>query len=87
MIILIIDNIGWLGALMLSICGLPQAIHSYKHKNSDGITWAMLHLWFWGEIGQLIYVIYYLKYPIIFNCSLNIIIILVMIYYKAYPKR
>lgn len=81
-----IDYIGWMGAIMLSICGLPQAYKSYKQKHSHGISYLFLHLWLWGEVGQLIYVMYNLQYPIIFNCALNIILISVIIYHKYFPK-
>lgn len=32
-----IDFFGWFGSLLLAICGLPQAIKSFKEKNSDGV--------------------------------------------------
>ena len=58
------EIIGWLGSIMLSICGLPQAIESYKKKNSDGISWAFILLWLFGEIFALIYVVYKKEYPL-----------------------
>lgn len=84
---MIIDYIGWAGALMLSICGLPQAILTLKKKNANGISHGFIQLWFWGEVGQLIYVINNQQYPIIFNCSLNILLVGVIMWYKIFPKK
>ena len=76
------EIIGWLGSIMLSICGLPQAIESYKNKNSNGISWGFIILWFLGEILVLLYVIFKKEYPLSFNCALNIIIVSVILYFK-----
>lgn len=82
-----IEIIGWLSAMLLSICGLPQAIQSYRQKHSHGISYGFIALWGFGEIFQLWYVIYKLQAPIIFNAALNLLIIVVIVYYKIYPKK
>ena len=82
-----IELIGWSGAILLSICGLPQAILSIKQKHSEGISWGLLNLWMTGEIFQLIYVIYLKNIPIALNCTANIIFLVVIIYYKIWPKE
>lgn len=76
------EIIGWLGSIMLSVCGLPQAWDSFRKKNSDGISWGFILLWLFGEIFALIYAFYIKENPIIFNCALNTIIISVIFYYK-----
>ncbi len=77
------EIIGWLGSIMLSICGLPQAYDSFKKKNSDGISWGFILLWVFGEIFAVAYVIYKKEYPIIFNCALNIVLAGIILYYKV----
>ncbi len=77
-----IDVIGWLGAAMLAICGIPQAYLSIKQKHSDGVSWGFLSLWGFGEVFQIIYVFNKLEYPIIVNCALNIVLISIITYYK-----
>ena len=42
-----------LGSLLFALCGLPQAIQSYKDKNSDGLNWLFIIAWFFGEIFTL----------------------------------
>jgi hypothetical protein len=80
------ENIGWIGSIMLAICGLPQAIESFKTKSSEGLTWGFLFLWFTGEILTFIYVLPKLDLPLLLNYSANIIFLLIIIYYKIFPK-
>ena len=82
--------VGWLGSFGLAICGLPQAIAAYRTKDSSGITWWMLILWWFGELLTTLYV--WVKYgmtsysmPLILNYALNIVIVAVIAYYKFYP--
>ena len=81
------DNVGWLGSILLAFCGLPQAIESYKTKNSDGLTWGFVLMWFVGEICTFVYIIPKMDLPLLFNYSANIIFLLIIIYYKINPKR
>jgi uncharacterized protein with PQ loop repeat len=76
------EIIGWIGSLMLSICGLPQAINSYRNKNSDGISWGFILLWLIGEIFLIIYLGYRKEYPLLFNCGLNVVLASIILFYK-----
>jgi len=81
------EYIGWIGSILLAFCGLPQAIESYKTKNSDGLTWGFLIMWGVGEIFTIIYIIPKWHWPLIFNYTANIIFISIIVYYKLKPKR
>jgi uncharacterized protein with PQ loop repeat len=81
------DNVGWIGSILLAFCGLPQAIESYKTKNSDGLTWGFVLMWFVGEICTFIYIIPKMDLPLLFNYSANIMFLIIIIYYKINPKR
>jgi uncharacterized protein with PQ loop repeat len=81
------ELIGWIGSIMLSICGLPQAVQSFKDKHSNGISWGFILLWWFGEIFAVIYVISKREYPIIFNCALNTVIVSIIFYYKYKTYR
>jgi uncharacterized protein with PQ loop repeat len=81
------EIIGWIGSILLAFCGLPQAIESYRTKSSDGLTWGLLLMWFWGEIFTIIYIIPKWHWPLIFNYTANIIFLVIIIYYKLFPKR
>lgn len=82
-----LEFIGWIGGAAFAICGLPQAIKSYKEKHSDGLAWGFLLLWLTGEICTTIYVIPKGHLPLIFNYAFNLIFLFVIIYYKIYPKK
>ena len=77
---------GWLGSICLALCGVPQAMQSYKDKHSHGISWGMLVLWAFGEVFALAYVFNKLDMPLLMNYSINIFVIALMLYYKIYPK-
>ena len=81
------ETIGWIGSILLAFCGLPQAIESYKTKNSNGLTWSFLIMWGVGEIFTIIYIIPKWHWPLIFNYISNIIFISVIVYYKIKPKK
>jgi uncharacterized protein with PQ loop repeat len=81
------ENIGWIGSLLLAFCGLPQALESWKTKSSDGLTWGFISMWFIGEICTFIYIIPKMDLPLLFNYSANIIFLIVIIYYKVNPKK
>jgi len=81
------ETIGWIGSILLAFCGLPQAIESYKTKSSEGLTWGLLLMWFWGEIFTIIYIIPKWHWPLIFNYTANIIFLIIIIYYKLFPKK
>jgi uncharacterized protein with PQ loop repeat len=81
-----LDNIGWIGSIMLAFCGLPQAIESYKTKSSEGLTWGFLFMWFIGEIFTIIYVFPKMDLPLLFNYSANLVFLSIIIYYKIKRK-
>ncbi len=81
------ETIGWLGSILLAFCGLPQALESYKTKNSDGLTWGFILMWFVGEILTVIYIIPKWHWPLIFNYTANIIFLSVILYYKIKPHK
>lgn len=76
---------GWIGALAFAFSGLPQAIHSFRYKNSYGITWGLLILWWIGEWGCLFYVLPKGQIPLICNYVGNIVFVGIITYYKIFP--
>lgn len=81
------DNIGWLGSLLLALCGLPQAIESYRTKSSAGLTWGFIMMWFVGELCTFAYVLPKMDFPLLVNYSANIIFLSVIIYFKIKDKN
>ena len=81
------ENIGWLGSIMLAFCGLPQAIESIRTKSSEGLTWGFIGLWFTGEILTFIYILPKMDLPLLLNYTANIIFLSIIIFYKLCPKK
>jgi uncharacterized protein with PQ loop repeat len=80
------ELIGWLGSICFALCALPQAIHAYKTKSAEGITWGLLSLWFIGEILTIIYVLPKGYAPLLFNYISNIVLLSIIIYYKIQDR-
>jgi uncharacterized protein with PQ loop repeat len=84
----VIDMAGWLGSALFAVCGLPQAVHSYKVKNSHGLTWGFLALWLGGEIFTLIYILPKEGVaPLILNYTLNLVFLAIIAWYKIFPQN
>lgn len=78
------NYLGWLGATLLSFCGFPQALQSYRTKSSKGISWSFLFLWGLGEILTFFYVFPKNNVlPLLMNYGFNIVFICVILYFKA----
>lgn len=82
-----IELSGYLGAFLLAICGLPQAVQSYKQGHSNGINIATVLMWFWGEIFIIIYVLPKGDIPLLLNYAANLAIISTIARYKFWPRR
>lgn len=82
-----LEIFGWLGSILLAFCGLPQAIESYKTKNSDGLTWGFLLMWFFGEAFTFVFVFPTMMLPLVFNYTANMIFLCIILFYKIRPRR
>ena len=81
-----IEAIGYLGGLALSLCGLPAAISAIKDGRAE-INSGMLWLWLIGEILMLAYVLLTVfSIPLIFNYVANIILLAIIAKYKYFPR-
>lgn len=77
---------GWLGAVFFAICGIPQAYKSYKEGHSRGVSNWMLWFWLLGEVLSLIYILPQMLLPIIANYILNLLSLIVIMYYKYFER-
>lgn len=80
--------IGWLSAFLFIVCGIPQALQSYKSGNADGISSAFLLMWYAGEILGAIYAtsLKPIPVPILTNYIFNIVILTIIMKYKYFPR-
>ena len=81
------ETIGWLGSTLFCFCGLPQAWQCYKNKHSEGISWAFLYMWLFGEILSFIYILPKGIVPLIMNYAINFVFLLVIFWYKVFPAN
>lgn len=81
--------IGYIGALLLAVCAIPQAIMSVKDGHSDGLSHAFLLSWLFGEILMLIFVLDTVGAhgPLFYNYLLNTGLLLIITRYKYLPRR
>lgn len=82
-------TLGWAGSVLFAICAAPEAYLSFKNKHSNGLSYAFLMIWSFGEVFTLAYVVYTTpgNYPLIFNYLLNLGFLLVIVYYKFFPGK
>jgi len=78
--------IGWIGAISFSICGIPQAWMCFKNKHADGMSMYYLLLWLIGEICTIVYVVPTGNMPLISNYIFNLVVLLIILRYKIWPK-
>jgi len=71
---------------MLGLCALPQAIASYRTKDSSGISFLFLLLWLGGEVLTLLYIVgTSMQLPLIANYLFNILCLIVILRYWRKP--
>lgn len=84
-----IETIGWIGAILLATCGIPQAYKSIKTKRFEGLSLVFIMWWGFGELFTLWYITERaFKWPLIFNYVINIIVVFIIIFlYMKYSKK
>lgn len=76
------EYVGWIGSILLALCGLPEAISCVIKKKCQ-VPWTLIAPWYAGEWLVCIYTFYKLGWnPLMVNYIFNIILISIMIYYK-----
>lgn len=80
------DVVGYLGAFLLAICGSFEAFRSFRNKRCD-VGYGLLLSWLIGEILLVIYNFLAMDIPLFINYTANIVFILIMLYYKVFPKK
>lgn len=83
---------GWVGGVLLAVCGLPQAVASWRQGHSDGVDWAFLLMWFVGEVFLLVHVldlygINWLAAPLLLNYAFNLVLVGIILRYKIWERK
>jgi len=87
------EQIGWIGAILFAICGVPQAIKVWwTHKTRD-LSLTFLLMWWFGEILTFAYVVHdnyeheSYQWPLITNYVVNFIIVSYLLWAKRAYKN
>jgi hypothetical protein len=81
------EIIGWIGAGLFAICALPQAWQCWREGHSRGLNWFFLLAWGGGEILMIIYVLPKMDIPLLANYFINMIFLIIMLYYKIWERK
>jgi len=85
---MMIEQIGYVGGLMLAFCAVPQVYQCVKTGNADGLSKGFLLLWLGGEILMQIYVItkHGFDMPLLINYWFNTLLCLIIGKYMFFPR-
>jgi len=75
------QHVSWICNLCLALCGIPLAYTAWRNK-SISINAAFLWLWFVGEVGLLVVVMFRGDWPFLINYVVNTICLMVIWYYQ-----
>lgn len=79
--------IGWIGAILLSFCALPQVIKCYKQGHGEGLSHGLIIMWGVGEVLLFVYVFPTGDIPLIINYGLNAVYVSIIARYKYFPRQ
>ncbi len=84
---MLFEAVGWVGGMLLAVCGIPQTIKTVKDGHARGLAWSFLLMWFGGEILSFIYLLPTENVPMLINLGVNTIFTSIIIYYKKNERR
>ena len=73
--------IGYIGGFLLGVSSIPEMLRTIKDGRCH-IGWGMLLVWFFGEVFMEIYAIILNDWALIFNFTTNLIVLIVLLWYK-----
>ena len=83
------DTLGWIGSVLLAVCGAPQAWTCFRAGNARGISPAFVAMWLAGEVCYVVSV--QMKFGwvewMMFNYALNICFASVIAFYLVFPSN
>ena len=72
----VVELVGYVAALCLTVSSVPQLYETYKTKTIKGLSLFMLVLWFSGCFGMFWYVLFTARQiPLLVNYGFNCLVI------------
>jgi uncharacterized protein with PQ loop repeat len=81
------EAFGVLGSILLGASALPQAIESYRSKNSDGLALGFIAMWWTGMVSMTIYIVPKGDIILTANYVVNLFLVTIIARYKLWPIR
>ncbi|WP_342275960.1 SemiSWEET family sugar transporter [Spiroplasma endosymbiont of Nebria brevicollis] len=88
---IVIEIVGYIGALLISIAFLPQTIKLIKYKNTKGLSLISYSIY---QVGLILFIIYssiIKNYPLLaanaFGTVVNIVLLVLIVYNLYYIKK
>lgn len=82
-----IEFIGWIGAGLLAVCSVPQAIQCYRQGHANGLSTMMIWLWGAGMAVTFVYVLSKCDWPLVMNYGFSLVVVwLPIVWYKYKPR-
>ena len=82
------ESIGWIGNVLLALCGIPQAWKCYRNGHAKGLDKMFVWMWYIGEMMACFYHNWTSdRYPQNVNYLVNIIAISVIVYYRHFERK
>jgi len=84
-----LESLGYIGALLLAVCAVPQMIMCMIDGHAKGISHLFLLSWYFGEILMLIFCYDTVAHdsPLFVNYAVNVAILTIIAKYKYFPRR
>ena len=83
-----IQSFGIIGALLMAICGVPQALMSWRRGTSCGISQTFVWTWLIGEIFLFLYVgLTTIDVILLVNYAVNIMLVSIIMFYLYFPRK
>ena len=81
---ILLETIGWVGAILFATCSIPQVKQVYQTKSTSDLSMSFLQMWLWGEILSFVYILSNesLQWPLITNYLFNIFLVLYLVLAK-----
>lgn len=79
--------IAWTATILLSLCGIPQAIKIIKEGQAEGISSGFIIMYIVGSVLQLIYVVSLWELPLIAGTLTGLACVSTYAYYKVFPRK
>jgi len=79
--------VGWFSTVCFSVSAIPQTVRAVREGHADGVAHGTLWAWLLGEAGMLYYSqALYADLILLVNYAANLSVLLVLAWYRYFPR-